>query len=74
MNNQDKDVVMSRRGGATQEMIEQVEELPCPVCGEKKLIVDISMTLIQCDGCGICFEYRYNRGVIPYNTLLRSKG
>ena len=49
-----------------------VEKSECPVCHKEKLIVDISMALIQCDSCGISFEYRYRRGVIPYYTLLGS--
>lgn len=44
---------------------------PCPVCGVSGLIVDVSMALIQCDSCGISFEYRYDRGVIPFYTILK---
>ena len=49
-----------------------VEGTNCPVCKERKLIVDVSMALIQCDGCGIAFEYRYDRGVIPFHTIIES--
>lgn len=39
---------------------------PCRCGGSPH--VDVSMALIQCDNCGLCFEYRYNRGVVPYFT------
>jgi hypothetical protein len=30
--------------------------------------VDTSMALIYCPVCELSFEYRYNRGVVPYYT------
>ena len=30
--------------------------------------IDPSMALIYCPDCGLSFEYRYNRGTIPYFT------
>jgi hypothetical protein len=35
------------------------------VCGHQP-IIDVSMALIYCSNCGLCFEYRYNRGILPY--------
>lgn len=29
-------------------------------------IIDTSMGLIYCPRCGLSFEYRYNRGTVPY--------
>ncbi len=55
-----------------QHLIRLVEGTGCPVCRELNLIVDRSMTLIQCDNCGIAFEYRYDRGVIPFHTIIES--
>lgn len=52
---------------------DKVEQTDCPICRKSKLIVDISMALIQCDNCGISFEYRYRRGIIPYHTILFNK-
>ena len=55
-----------------QELIELVQAAGCPICKKQGLIVDMSMTLIQCDSCGIAFEYRYDRGVIPFHTIIES--
>jgi ribosomal protein L37AE/L43A len=49
---------------------DKVEQTDCPICRKNKLVVDISMALIQCDNCGISFEYRYRRGTVPYHTIL----
>jgi len=48
-----------------------IENTECPVCKKHNLSLDLSMALIQCEGCGISFEYRYDRGVIPYNTMIK---
>lgn len=48
-----------------------IEDTECPVCKRHNLSLGMSMALIQCDGCGISFEYRYDRGVIPYNTMVK---
>lgn len=39
---------------------------PCRCGGEA--YVDVSMALIHCPQCDMSFEYRYNRGVVPYYT------
>ncbi|MBI9087383.1 MAG: hypothetical protein JEZ11_27585 [Desulfobacterales bacterium] len=39
---------------------------PC-VCGGIP-IIDSSMGLIYCEKCGLSFEYRYNKGLVPYHT------
>ena len=44
-----------------------IEPLELCRCGGK-VHIDTSMALIVCDQCGLCFEYRYDRGVIPYHT------
>ena len=46
---------------------EDLPELaPCRCGGAAS--VDVSMRLISCEKCGMSFEYRYNRNVIPYFT------
>jgi len=45
---------------------------PCRCGGEA--IIDFSMALIQCETCGMSFEYRYNQGIIPYHTWQKSAG
>ena len=55
-----------------QKWVAITEATLCPVCKEHNLTVDISMRLIQCDGCGLSFEYRYDRGVIPFHTIRRA--
>lgn len=45
---------------------------PCRCGGEA--IIDVSMALITCNQCGMSFEYRYNRGVIPYHTWQKAAG
>ena len=55
-----------------QKLIGEIREKDCPICGQKKLGTDVSMCLIQCEGCGIAFEYRYDRGVIPFHTIIES--
>jgi len=54
---------------------EDLKPLEKCYCGGQPHL-DISMALIQCDKCGLCFEYRYNKGVIPYHTwqLIHKKG
>ena len=46
---------------------QNLEPLKKCVCGGQPHI-DVSMSLIHCPQCGLCFEYRYNKGVIPYFT------
>ena len=53
-------------------LIGLAEGTDCPVCRNKTLIVDRSMALILCDSCGIAFEYRYDRGIIPFHTIIES--
>ena len=69
-----KDVNVEQQYGYSEDiflqLIDKVEEKDCPICGERKLIVDLSMSLIQCDSCGISFEYRYDRGIIPFHTII----
>jgi hypothetical protein len=36
-------------------------------CGEQP-VLDTSMRLIYCPNCGLSFEYRYHRGIVPYHT------
>jgi len=45
------------------------EDLPLEkcMCGGQPHF-DVSMALIQCNNCGLCFEYRYGKGIIPYYT------
>ena len=52
-----------------------VEPLKKCSCGGRPTI-DVSMALIHCNKCGLCFEYRYARGVVPYHTwqLSHSRG
>lgn len=45
---------------------------PCRCGGTPN--IDISMGLIHCDTCGLSFEYRYDRGVVPYYTYQKSAG
>jgi hypothetical protein len=40
--------------------------LPCRCGGDAHM--DVSMALIQCNRCEMSFEYRYDKGVIPYYT------
>jgi len=46
---------------------ENLEPLKKCNCGGRPTI-DASMALIQYENCGLCFAYRYNKGVIPYHT------
>jgi len=70
MNYERQDVDLSRGTINFKVWNEAIERKKCPICKEKKLIVDVSMALIQCEHCGISFEYRYNRGIIPYKTFV----
>lgn len=70
MTNQDFDAKLSRENDRQEKYTRAIEKHLCPICKKDTLLVDWSMALIQCDGCGISFEYRYNRGVIPYKTML----
>ena len=71
---QQKDEVATRWGYSEgfQALVYRVQDTGCPVCGKMCLVVDVSMALIQCDSCGIAFEYRYNQGVIPFHTIIES--
>lgn len=63
MTDEDKDILLVRDNP----WYENLEPLKKCICGGTPHF-DISMALIQCDACGLSFEYRYNKGVIPYHT------
>lgn len=45
----------------------QLSPLKKCICGHQP-IIDASMALIHCTNCGLSFEYRYFKGLIPYYT------
>jgi hypothetical protein len=63
MDNEDKDIQLL----ADNPWYMDLEPLKKCICGGMPHI-DVSMALIQCDNCKLSFEYRYNKGIIPYHT------
>ena len=63
----DETDMMDRELARTNPWYEDLEPLKKCFCGGQ-LYFDVSMALIQCDNCGFCFQYRYNKGIIPYHT------
>jgi hypothetical protein len=55
---------------ATNPHYKDLDDLKFCVCGNKPYI-DASMRLIHCTECGLSFQYRYWKGLVPYHMWQR---